>query len=117
MNKIRIMASTLVLFAACGSAAAKLPPLSDEAQASAAAAKDKAAWSAKVAAYKLCLAQNRTVSHYIQTRNPAGKPSADMPACTDPGAYVAAQAASAVGVADSKPVPAAGKAATPPAQK
>lgn len=108
----------LTLLAASGLAFAKLPAQSPEAQATAAAAKEKAAWSDKVAAYQLCLAQDETAQHYFTTKKADGKPSANVPPCTDPGPYVAAQkAASNVGVADSKPVPAAGKAPTPPAKK
>lgn len=107
---------TLLALAMSGAALAKLPPVSEQAQAAAAAAKSKAAWSDKVAAYKLCVAQDKTATHYFRTKNPDGKPSAQLPPCTDPGPYVPAQAASNVGVADSKPVPAAGKPPTPPAK-
>jgi hypothetical protein len=101
-----------------GAAFAKLPPLSAEAQAAAAAAKDKTGWSDKVAAYQLCLSQDKVAKHYFKSKNPGGKPSGEVPACADPGPYVPAQAAaSQVGVADAKPVPAAGKPAAPPAKK
>lgn len=100
-----------IALAMSGAAFAKLPPSSPEAQAAAAAAKDKTAWSDKVAAYQLCLSQNKVAKHYFKTRNPGGKPSAETPACTNPGPYVPAQAAAAqVGVADAKP-------AAPPAKK
>lgn len=108
----------LALLAASGLAFAKLPVQSPEAQATAAAAKEKAAWTDKVTAYKLCLAQDKTAQHYFNTKKADGKPSVNVPPCTDPGPYVAAQAATSnVGVADSKPVPAAGKPPTPPAKK
>jgi hypothetical protein len=89
---------------ACGSAFAKLPAPTPEAAAAAAATKDKAAWTDKVAAYKLCLAQDRVATHYQKTKSDAKKPTVDVPACADPGPYVPAVAAA--------PAPAA---ATPPA--
>jgi hypothetical protein len=81
----------LLALALSGAAFAKLPPPSPEAQAAADAAKAKAAWSDKVAAFKLCQVQNKIAEQYHKTKG--GKPSADTPACTDPGPYVPAQAA------------------------
>jgi hypothetical protein len=118
MNKLKFTSAAFALLLACGLSFAKLPAPTPEAQATAAAAKEKAAWGDKVSAYKLCLAQNKTASHYFKTKNAGGKPSSvETPPCADPGPLVAAQAAANVGVADSKPVPAAGKPATPPAKK
>lgn len=85
-------------------ATASLPPPSDEARVKAAEAKDKAAWSAKVAAYKLCLVQDRVAADYLKSKSKP-KPATDFPACQNPGAYVASQA---VGSADSKPIPEVG---------
>jgi hypothetical protein len=99
----------LIALALCGAAQAKMPPPTPEAEAAAAAAKDKAAWSGKVSAYQLCLAQDKAAAHYMKTKNIAAKPAADVPACANPGPYVAAQQAAQVGVADAKPVPTAGK--------
>jgi hypothetical protein len=103
--------STLALMALtiAGAAQAKLPPVSEEAKAAAAAAKDKAAWGDKVAAYQLCQAQDKVAVYYAKTKSMAKKASADVPPCTNPGPYVSAQAAAQVGIADAKPVPAAGK--------
>lgn len=107
MNK---PAFALVLLAAACAATAKLPAPTEEQKAAAAAAKDKAAWSDKVAAYKLCLAQDRVAAYYFKTKGGGGKPSAALPPCSDPGPFVPQVAATKeVGVADSKPVPAAGK--------
>lgn len=109
----------LIAIALCGAAQAKLPPPTPEAQAAAAAAKDKTAWADKVAAYKLCLAQNKIAAEYMKKNNVEKKPAPEVPACTDPGAYVPAQQQAQVGVADAKPVPAAGQpqpAAPQPAQ-
>jgi hypothetical protein len=115
MKKITV---ALIALAASGVAFAKLPALSAEAQAAAAEAKDKTAWSDKVAAYQLCMAQDKVAKHYFKTKNTGGKPSGEVPTCANPGPYVPAQAAtSQVGVADSKPVPAAGKPAEPPAKQ
>jgi hypothetical protein len=108
----------LIALAICGAAQAKLPPPTPEATAAAAAVKDKAAWGDKVAAYKLCLAQDKVAAHYAKTKNVAVKGGPEVPPCADPGPYVAAQQATQVGVADAKPVPAAGQQPQPaqPAQ-
>ncbi|SFF88391.1 hypothetical protein SAMN05518865_105335 [Duganella sp. CF458] len=99
----------LILAVSC-TVQAKLPAPTDEQKAAAAATKDKQAWTDKVAAYKLCMAQDRVVARYFATKGSGGKPTAALPACADPGPYVAQVAATKeVGVADSKPVPEAGK--------
>ncbi len=106
MNKLLI---TLMGLMVMGVASATLPPLSDEAKAKAEEAKNKTAWSTKVAAYQLCLAQDKVAATYLK-QNAKPKPTVEVPACTNPGPYVALQVATTtVGVADSKPVPAAGK--------
>lgn len=154
MNKTLIGLIGLTL---AGLASAKLPPPSDEAKAAAAEAKAKTAWSDKVAAYKLCLVQNKVVEHYRKNKpaqaqvtpataaagstaptpgpsSTAAAPSATsiapapsvsatavppaaIPACQDPGPYVAMQSDAKVGVADALPVPAAGKQQRPAAAK
>jgi len=86
---------TLALLAACA-AQAKLPAPTEEQKAAAAAAKDKQAWTDKVAAYKLCLAQDRVAAYYFKTKGSGKKASATaapLPACADPGPYVAQVAA------------------------
>lgn len=91
-----------------GIAFAKLPPPDDAAKAKAAETKNKTAWSDKVAAYKLCQAQDRVAARYLSEKGKP-KPAVQLPPCSDPGPYVPLQTAtSTVGVADSKPVPAAG---------
>ncbi|GGY87866.1 hypothetical protein ACFFTM_15465 [Pseudoduganella plicata] len=100
-----------VLAALCvtGVAHAKLPVPTEEQQAAAAAAKDKAAWGDKVSTYKLCQAQDRVVAYYAKTNANAKVTPSATSACVDPGPYQAkAQAQAEVGIADSKPVPAAG---------
>ena len=131
MNKLLI---AMLGMALAGAAGAKLPPPSAEAQAKAAEAKQKTAWSDKVAAYHLCKAQDRIAAEFGDKKGsqPAAAPAAaaapesaaaapaatatatatTFPPCQDPGPYVAAAAAAKVGVADSLPVPEAGK---PPA--
>ncbi|MFC7287180.1 hypothetical protein ACFQPC_03935 [Herminiimonas glaciei] len=105
MKKILIaLLGTMVM----ASATAKLPPPSDEAKAKAAETKNKAGWSDKVAAYQLCESQNKVAAQYLK-RTGKPKPDIAVPPCTNPGPYVALQVAtSTVGVADAKPVPAAG---------
>lgn len=113
-----VLTATMFSFAAH----AKIPPPSPEMQAAAAAAKQKTDWSEKVAAYKLCQSQDRIAARYFKNHADAKKPSVEVPPCTDPGPYIEAGATSIgqVGVADAKPVPAAGKetpAETPAAPK
>jgi hypothetical protein len=115
MKKITFALMTL---AVSGAVFAKLPPAPPEAQAAADAAKHKTAWADKVAAYQLCQSQDKVAKFYFKTKNPSGKASGEIANCADPGPYVPAQAATAeVGVADAKPVPAAGKPEAPPAKK
>lgn len=105
MKRLSIALAVLMM---SGLAMAKLPPPDDAAKAKAAETKNKTAWSDKVAAYKLCLAQDRVAARYLKEHGKP-KPNVTVPACTEPGPYVALQTAtSSVGVADSKPVPAAG---------
>jgi hypothetical protein len=100
----------IALLLAASAAHAGLPAPTEEQKAAAAAAKEKQAWSDKVAAYKLCLAQDRVAAAYFKGKGSGGKLSAVPPPCSDPGPYVAqVAAAKEVGVADSKPVPEAGK--------
>lgn len=71
-------------------ALAKLAPPSDEANAKAAEAKAKAAWTGKVGAFKLCKAQDRVATGYHASAKAAGKeakPAPALPACADPGAF------------------------------
>jgi hypothetical protein len=96
---------------------AKLPAPSDDAKAAAADAAAKAAWADKVGAYKLCLSQDRVAAEYrksgkapapaaAQTAAPASGAApapVTIPACADPGPYVAA-----VTPAASKPLEASG---------
>jgi len=126
MKKSMVALSALSLFCA---AQAKLPPPSDEAKAKAEETKAKAAWSDKVAAYHLCLAQNKVADYYRKHKKDEPKQSNAAPAakqesqsaaamapCQDPGPYVPAQQA-AVGAADASPVPTAGKLAVEPKQE
>lgn len=68
-------------------ASAKLPPPSPEAAAKAAETAARTAWTGKVDAYKLCLAQDRVAAHYRKT-TPSAKPAtASGAACMDPGPF------------------------------
>ena len=87
MRLARLCLIPAVLLA--GAALAKLPPPTEEAKAKAAEAAAKAAWSAKVAAYETCKAEDRAVARYQADAKKAGKeakPGA-APACTDPGPF------------------------------
>jgi len=84
MNK-PLIASLLLTASAC--AMAKLPPLSEEAQAKAEEAKAKAAHNAKVDAYDLCKSQDKVAAHVQRTNKAkAGKPVATA-AWADPGKF------------------------------
>lgn len=100
------------------SVVAKLPPPTDEEKTKAAEAAAKAAWTEKVALYKLCIAQDRTADDYRKKTKAAAKdiPTPVVtPPCTDPGPFV-----SPVTPVASKPLEAsgahspAGMAASPP---
>jgi hypothetical protein len=82
---------TLIVFAGLGAtAAAKLPPPSDEAKAKSAEAAARTAHGNKVAEFKLCKAMDQVAATYLAEAKKAGKdpkPTA-TPACTDPGAFV-----------------------------
>lgn len=68
---------------------AKLPAPSPEAQAKADETKAKTAHGDKVAAYKLCLAGDRTAAHYFKTVGSNVKPpTVTTPPCADPGPFV-----------------------------
>ncbi len=82
--------SLAALLLAAG-AQAKLPAPSDEAKAKAAEAAAKTAWSGKVDAYKLCVAQDKLAASYRAGAKKAGKDvgaTTDTPACADPGPFV-----------------------------
>ncbi|KAB2869081.1 MAG: hypothetical protein IT503_12505 [Burkholderiaceae bacterium] len=66
---------------------AKLPPLSDEAKAKAAEAAAKTAHASKVAAYKLCLVEDKVAATYLAAAKKAGKDVKPVPTppCVDPG--------------------------------
>jgi hypothetical protein len=88
---MRIPVAMLVAVAAA-SVHATLPPLSEDAQAQAALATAKTAWSDKLDAYKLCVAKDQTAEYYRHELRAEGKPvpaPVAMPPCTDPGPFVA----------------------------
>jgi hypothetical protein len=92
--------ATLIALLLAAPALAKIPApvLSDEAKAKAAEAAAKTAWSNKVADYQLCKSMDRTAAKYFASMKQSGKdakPPADVPACADPGPFVAPGAAPA----------------------
>ena len=82
-----------------GVALAKLPPPTEEAKAKAAEAAAKGAWSAKVAAYETCKAEDRAVANYVADAKKAGREvktqTIPTPPCVDPGPFSATPPASA----------------------
>jgi hypothetical protein len=101
--------------ALAGTAAAKLPPPSDEAKAKAAEAAAKTAHGNKVADYKLCLSMNDVAAKYAAAQKKAGKPvtPSPTPPCADPGPFVYTPAVAAAPAA--APAPAAAAPAAAPA--
>lgn len=101
----------IVIAAALGLAAgapawAKLPvpQLTEEQKIKAEEAKQRTAWSGKVAAYQQCQAENAVAEKYAKAMKAQGKDVkiGDLAACTNPGPFAVAGAA---------PAPAAGGAA------
>ena len=102
--KLLIVASSLLL---AFSAHAKLPApvMDDAAKAKAAEAKAKADHGSKVAAYKLCLSQDKAASTYFQSASTAGKTvkaAVATPPCVDPGPFVASPAAAPAAAAPAR---------------
>ena len=68
---------------------ARLPAPDDEAKVKAAEAEARAAWNSKIAAFKLCQAQNQAVADYQATMKKVGKTAALADAvptpCVEPG--------------------------------
>jgi len=93
VNKINSFTAAFAAFAtiAAGIAHATLPPAPEAAKATAAEAAAKSAWSDKVGAYQLCLAQDRIAETYRKDLKGSGK-AAPTPvstaACQDPGPFV-----------------------------
>ena len=85
-------ATALVASLFAGAVIAKLPPLTDEAKAKAAETANKAAWTDKVGAYKLCLSMDKVAATYRSSAAATARPASaadPTPACVDPGPYVA----------------------------
>ena len=93
---MRIALLSALALAVTGSALATLPAPSDEAKAKAAETAARSAWSAKVAAFETCKAQDEAVLHYHAAMQKAGKtaaPAGATPApCVDPGSAPATPA-------------------------
>lgn len=88
MKKITLLLAGLALSAAATANQPAAPAQTDEAKAKAAElAKARAAHTAKVDAYKVCLAMERAAANYRKTaQNP--KPPTPTAACADPGPFV-----------------------------
>lgn len=107
MKKL-VSSAGLLLACAAPLAWAKLPAPSPEAKAKAAETTARTAWSGQVDSYKLCVAQDRVAEKYRSSASAAGKPvptATATPACTDPGAFVYAAAATP---GEAKPIEASG---------
>ena len=90
MNRFAVPLVTIVASIGAGIALAKLPPPSDEAKAKAVETAAKAAWSDKMAAYKLCKSMDKVAADYYADAKKTGKQvkaALATPPCTDPGPY------------------------------
>jgi hypothetical protein len=111
MKKHQLVLSALVI---SFGAAAKLPPLSEEAKAKAAEAAAKTAHGNKVADFQLCKSREKVAAHYYKTTGKGKAAPTSTPACVDPGAYKPADTAAAPAAA---PAAAGAKPAAAPAKK
>ena len=99
-------------------AAAKLPPLSEEAKAKAAEAAAKTAHGNKVTDFQLCKSREKVAAHYYKTNGKGKAAPTATPACVDPGAYKPAETtAAAPAAAPAAAAPAGAKPAAAPAKK
>jgi hypothetical protein len=107
MKNTLISCGLVLGLTAVSAAFAKLPApaATPEAKAKAAETAARTAWSGKVDAYQLCVAQDKVAAKYRESATAAGKPvppAAATPPCTDPGAFAYAPPA------DPKPIEASG---------
>ncbi len=79
-----MLTALLATTAMAGPALAKLPPLSEDAQARAAQAAQKAAWDSSVNAYKVCQIEDRLAKAYREKVKDA-PPALPAPPCAEPG--------------------------------
>ena len=114
MKKYLLVMSALAI---SFSAAAKLPPLSEEAKAKAAEAAAKTAHGNKVADFQLCKSREKVAAHYYKTNGKGKAAPTATPACVDPGAYKPAETTAAAPAAPAAAAPAAAKPAAAPAKK
>lgn len=89
----------LMLMSETAHAKPATPVLRVEEPAKAAQTQAVAAHTAKVDAYKTCLASEKVAGHYFKNHPQAARP-ARSPACTDPGSYVAAATVAPAAAAD-----------------
>lgn len=111
MKKYLLVLSAMVI---SFGAAAKLPPLSEEAKAKAAEAAAKTAHGNKVADFQLCKSREKVAAHYYKTTGKGKAAPSPTPACVDPGAYKPAETAAVPAAA---PAAAGAKSAAAPAKK
>lgn len=107
MKKLIVLVLSPLL---ASSVLAKLPAPNEEAQAKAAEAKAKTAWTDKVSAYQLCKSQDKVAASYRAKNKSAAKPTAGPAPCADPGPFAYKPDAPAAPVAKpTAPAPAAKK--------
>lgn len=119
---LKVLFLSAWLAGVAGVALAKLPASSDEAKAKAAETKARADWNGKVAAFKLCKAQDKVVAYYKKAPDPklakapakGTAPTASAGACADPGPFVYTPNTAAAPAAPAPAAPAAVAAAKKP---
>jgi hypothetical protein len=91
MNRIALVVLALSASLCSVLVSAKLPPPSDEAKAKAAEAAAKTAHADKVAAYEVCLSEDKVAAEYFAAARKAAKstkPPVPTPPCVNPGPFV-----------------------------
>jgi hypothetical protein len=101
-----------------GAVQAALPPVPEAAKVQAAEASARSAWQDKVAAYRLCLTQDRVAETYRKDLKGAGRPvptPVSTSACQDPGPFASPTAQKPLEASGAHSPP--GTASTPPSTK
>lgn len=93
MKKILFMIAAIVV---AGPVLSKLPAPTEEDKTKAVETKAKAAWSDKMAAYLLCLSQDKVAAQYLKARGQDAAPAVAVVPCQNSGPYVSPAVASGV---------------------
>jgi hypothetical protein len=111
MTSRLLLPLSIVLAGLAAPAAAKLPPLSEEAKAKAAEATARTGWTNKVAEFQLCKTMDRVAATYQEQAKQAGKAApapVATPPCADPGPFSYAPAPTTSTPAEPRPLEVSG---------